>query len=325
MAEDSMPAPVLASESSAEPSTLVSQRAPVTVTTSSSLEYIEACARSNQVASRNDPLTLLFQAEKLPSLPNEPTISDADRTSQSGCDILRARLTELSNDDIERMIYESGISRMTAKCKSGGAFIAEAGKFAAVTCWEPQYAPSPPADWTSKYGPEHPDIDLLGTVNELMSNGVPMSKIIREKPIFGEFWMKMEGAKYKYLYPLIWRAAERKSKATPSACDINGSVSPESEKGHLKYWYICLTSRNPAIQPPVPGAVRAVIEPIMKRFIEQEDISAVWILAANKRARDVYGYFGFRVVHEILVGKDEFGGDLSTWCMIYTKDRSTGE
>lgn len=128
--------------------------------------------------------------------------------------------------------------------------------------------------------------------------------------------MKMEVAKYRYLYPLVWRRAQAR-KVAMSGSQVDGS---DFDKEQLKYWYICLTSRNPAVRPPVPGAVRAVIEPIVKRFIEEEDIPAVWICAAGERARDVYGYFGFRVVQEIDVGTDREGKSIKSWCMIYTKD-----
>lgn len=75
----------------------------------------------------------------------------------------------------------------------------------------------------------------------------------------------------------------------------------------------------------MPGAVRAVIEPIAKRFVEEDSIPAIWILASNERAREVYGYFGFQIVHEIIVGKDESGQGIKTWCMMYTKERNVEE
>lgn len=299
------------------PSNLI-QRKPVATTTSTSFEYVEACARSNQTASLNEPLTLLFQAEKLPPVANEPKFSLAEVTSRAACDVLWKRLSKLSSTAIERMIYDSSISRISAKCEYDGAYIAEAGTFAAVTCWDPMYAPEPPPGWESMCGPDAPDWDLSEMLDKLISNGVPMSQIVKERPVFGEFWMKMELAKYRYLYPLIWRRAQsRKAAATASGTEAADS---DIDKKQLKYWYICLTSRNPAIQPPVPGAVRAVIEPITKRYIEEEDIPAVFICAGGERARDVYGYFGFRVVQEIDVGTDRNGKSIKTWCMMYTND-----
>jgi len=47
----------------------------------------------------------------------------------------------------------------------------------------------------------------------------------------------------------------------------------------------------------------------------------VWLEAGSARARDVYGYLGFRVVDEIVVGEDEDGNGIKTWCMAYTRDR----
>lgn len=243
------------------------------------------------------------------------------------------------------MVYTASLGRLNAKCKPDatgtepgtGAFIAEAGNFAAVTCWEPMYAPPPPVDWEAKYGPEFPNIDLSDMLDTFTSNGTPMSHVMRERPIFADFWMKMERAKYRFLYPVVWRYALAKVKvnavfttpSTPPNPDSDITLSPiptnsniEIDKSHLKYFYICLTSRNPShpSSPPTPGAVRAIIQPFLRRFTEEEDIPAVWIAASNERARDVYSWFGFRVVEEIVIGVDQVGRGVRTWLMMYTKE-----
>lgn len=60
-----------------------------------------------------------------------------------------------------------------------------------------------------------------------------------------------------------------------------------------KYWSLSLMARDP--EKGDRGVVRAVIEPFVKRA-KEEDRVPLWLTAANTRARDVYAYFGFRVV-----------------------------
>lgn len=90
-----------------------------------------------------------------------------------------------------------------------------------------------------------------------------------------------------------------------------------------KFWVLSLMARDP--ERADKGAVRAVIEPFVAQA--QKDGAPVWLVAGNPRAKDVYGYFGFRVVKTLksfptesmkaeggLSEKDEAG--VSTWCMV---------
>ena len=85
------------------------------VTTGTSEEYIRRLALASSRACATDPLNILFESEKLPQ-PLKPGES-------------------LSEECLRRMIYESTVERLTTKIAKG-AFIAEAGDFAAVACWE---------------------------------------------------------------------------------------------------------------------------------------------------------------------------------------------
>lgn len=62
-----------------------------------------------------------------------------------------------------------------------------------------------------------------------------------------------------------------------------------------KYWGLSLMARDPNRKDK--GAVRAVIEPFVARA-KREGVP-LWLIAGNMRARDVYAYFGFRVVKYI--------------------------
>lgn len=64
---------------------------------------------------------------------------------------------------------------------------------------------------------------------------------------------------------------------------------------HTTYWGLSLMARDPDRNDR--GAVRAVIEPFVARA-KREGVP-LWLTAANTRARDVYQYFGFRVVRYI--------------------------
>lgn len=99
------------------------------------------------------------------------------------------------------------------------------------------------------------------------------------------------------------------------------------------YWHLSMMVRDPAIQPPVKGAVRAVIEPYLRKA--EEDGLPIWIEAGSARARDVYGYMGFELLEEMSSGKGTHRADgylavngeeapgVPTWFMIYNKPRST--
>lgn len=100
------------------------------------------------------------------------------------------------------------------------------------------------------------------------------------------------------------------------------------------YWHLSMMVRDPSVQPPVKGAVRAVIEPYLHRA-KLEGLP-VWIEAGNARARDVYAYLGFQLLEELRIGEgthraDGFLADTSNgedapgvpvWFMIFNHDRS---
>ncbi|KAK5026138.1 hypothetical protein LTS07_007663 [Exophiala sideris] len=84
-----------------------------------------------------------------------------------------------------------------------------------------------------------------------------------------------------------------------------------------KYWNMSLMARDPLRKDK--GAVRAVIEPYVARA--RKEGVPIWLVAANERARDVYQYFGFRVVGIVWsYPKGRVDGDgqkgVPTWCMV---------
>ncbi|KAI2467283.1 hypothetical protein F4781DRAFT_402760 [Annulohypoxylon bovei var. microspora] len=85
------------------------------ITTGTSERYIHGLARAVSRASATDPLTVLFQGEKLP-----PGQSTAD----------------LDLPALQHMVYEASLARLNDKLTAGG-FVVEAGNFAAVACWVP--------------------------------------------------------------------------------------------------------------------------------------------------------------------------------------------
>ena len=87
------------------------------VTTHTSEEYIRRLALANSRACATDPLNILFENEKLPQPLGPGEV--------------------LSEERLRQMIYESTVKRLTTKI-ANGAFLAEAGDFAAVACWEPE-------------------------------------------------------------------------------------------------------------------------------------------------------------------------------------------
>ncbi|KAI1457840.1 hypothetical protein F4805DRAFT_426547 [Annulohypoxylon moriforme] len=127
------------------------------VTTGTSEHYIHSTAHAVSRAAATDPLTVLFQREKLP-----PAQSTAD----------------LSLATIQKLIFDASLTRLHTKL-AGGGFVAEAGDFAAVACWQP------------------------GKVGEtsVLANVVP------ERSVFGAFaqgWAQLMRA---HLYPLAERVS----------------------------------------------------------------------------------------------------------------------
>ncbi|KAI0130957.1 hypothetical protein F4814DRAFT_404328 [Daldinia grandis] len=84
-------------------------------TIGTSERYIQGLASAVSQASATDPLTVLFQGEKLP--PGQTT-----------------KNVDLAT--MQRIVYDSAITRLATKL-AAGAFVVEAGGFAAVACWEP--------------------------------------------------------------------------------------------------------------------------------------------------------------------------------------------
>lgn len=92
---------------------------------------------------------------------------------------------------------------------------------------------------------------------------------------------------------------------------------------HWRFWSLSLMARDPNRKDK--GAVRAVIEPFVARA-RREGVP-LWLVAGNERARDVYAYFGFRVVKVLksfpsqrIATEDGLGEDdeqvVETWCMV---------
>ncbi|KAJ9602288.1 hypothetical protein H2200_013143 [Cladophialophora chaetospira] len=82
-----------------------------------------------------------------------------------------------------------------------------------------------------------------------------------------------------------------------------------------RHWKLSLMARDPERKDK--GAVRAVIEPFVARA--KKERVPLWLVAGNPRARDVYAYFGFRVVQVIWsFPKDGPWKESSvpTWCMV---------
>ena len=75
-----------------------------------------------------------------------------------------------------------------------------------------------------------------------------------------------------------------------------------------KCWQFTLMARDPLRTSK--GAVRAVMEPFLQRA--KEERLPVWCVAGNERARNVYAYFGFRVVKVVYSGEEK----VRTWCMV---------
>jgi hypothetical protein len=75
-----------------------------------------------------------------------------------------------------------------------------------------------------------------------------------------------------------------------------------------KCWQLSLMARDPLRTSK--GAVRAIIEPLVER--SKVERVPIWCVAGNDRARDVYAYFGFKVVKLIYSGEER----VRTWCMV---------
>jgi hypothetical protein len=120
-------------------------------------------------------------------------------------------------------------------------------------------------------------------------------EMLRNRPVFADYVRKIEAAK----------------------CRVLGS-SVESGQ----YWHLSLMARNP--ERHTKGAVRAVIEPYLRKAVE--DGVPILIEACSARARDIYSYFGFVIVEEFWIGKTKYGSDgyeeeggpgIPSWFMVF--------
>ncbi|XXG97342.1 hypothetical protein Hte_003639 [Hypoxylon texense] len=212
------------------------------VTTGTSARYVQGLADAVSRASAADPLTVLFQGEKL--APGRPSPAGPDPAA------------------VRRIVHAAARERAAVKI-AGGGFVAEAAGFAAVACWEPGLAG----------GPHRAD-----------------ARVREERPIFAELLDKVADLVRTQLYPIANR--------------VSGG----------RFWKLSLLARDPGV-PYVPGAVRAVLVPFMKRFTSEQNEGGpmpVWLEAGSEQARAVYIHYGFRDVGEMDIK------GVKTWGMIYT-------
>ena len=160
----------------------------------------------------------------------------------------------------------TNVIRINTKCDAG-AFLVEAGDFAAVACWQP-----PECTGVAGFGQDADQIEREGRV------------------AFAEFL----------------RGVSERKKVTFS--------------GEERYWQLSLMAREPGRKEK--GVVRAVMEWGLERA--RREGCRVWVEAGSGRARDVYGWFGFRVVEELRIGRGVFDGEgrrreggegVGTWLM----------
>ncbi|KAF2121244.1 hypothetical protein BDV96DRAFT_640639 [Lophiotrema nucula] len=95
----------------------------------------------------------------------------------------------------------------------------------------------------------------------------------------------------------------------------------EEKLGTRPHWHLNIIARDPKRDDK--GAITALFNPYLQAA--KEENLPVWLEATNAHARQVYEYFGFKVVGEVLVGKGiansngyvEEGGDgVLVWGMI---------
>ncbi|KAK7750790.1 hypothetical protein SLS62_007343 [Diatrype stigma] len=133
------------------------------ITTGTSKQYIQRLALVNSRASVSAPLTIAFEGEKLK--PPET-------------------IESLGPEGLRQILYDGSVARLTAKV-SNGAFIAEAGDFAAAACWEPEsIREGPRADMS-------PELAAKAT-----------------RPIFAEFTERVEVVKQARLRPVAERMSQ---------------------------------------------------------------------------------------------------------------------
>lgn len=134
---------------------------PITIGTSK--QYIQRLALVNSRASVAAPLTLAFEGEKL-----KPP----------------GTIESLGPEELRRILYDGSVARLTTKI-SNGAFVAEAGDFAAAACWEPENVrEGPRADMS-------PELAAQAT-----------------RPVFAEFAESVEVVKRAQLQPVAERMSQ---------------------------------------------------------------------------------------------------------------------
>ncbi|KAJ1324863.1 hypothetical protein MN608_09568 [Microdochium nivale] len=112
------------------------------------------------------------------------------------------------------------------------------------------------------------------------------------RPLFAEFLDKEGELQREFLEPAVRR------------------MRPQDGR----FWNMSLVARDPTV-PRVPGAVRAVIAPLMDECCSRETEGGavpIWLVAGGQKARDMYEHFGFRDVGCMYIE------DLPLWAMLYT-------
>ncbi|KAI1496163.1 hypothetical protein F5X99DRAFT_422334 [Biscogniauxia marginata] len=214
------------------------------VTTGTSELYIHRTAAAVARASLTDPLNILFLSEM-------PYFSSSTSTP-------------LTPTTIYRPLYSSAASRLRAKL-ARGAFVAEAGGFAAVACWEPLSL----RDAEPRCGA---DFDV----------GVGLSGDKRGgRPAFAAFAEQVRVLKRLHVDPVSPRGRSW------HVCLTARDPAREYVAG--------------AVRAVLVPFMRRVTGEEDGDGLEEWERGPVWLEAGNETARDVYAHFGFRVVHIIEV------------------------
>lgn len=103
-------------------------------------------------------------------------------------------------------------------------------------------------------------------------------------PLLGEWRTKVTAAKKKYL------------------------SSPTDPDQIRPFYHFSFLARNTAV-PKVSGSIAAVIEPYLQRA--RDEMVPAWVEATTKQAAGIYTFYGFRLVEEITIGKDQL--DAAGW------------
>jgi hypothetical protein len=87
--------------------------------------------------------------------------------------------------------------------------------------------------------------------------------------------------------------------------NAHSKLAKHTHLGPSSYYYLSLMARDS--QDPgrtTKGAVRAVLEPFIARA--RSEGLPIWLEAGTERARDVYVYFGFKVVDMFVSGRGQY-------------------